>query len=136
MKDNGVVEKQMSPRIKALVLSAIAVACLVPVALFGWYQFRSRATHPINKVKNHTTPISGKTIDSTIPGFLRDEGVAVAEEGFKPSWGAEEIENDVWVVSYVFEVGRKATWISWEVDMESGSVTPRDELASELWDGK
>ncbi|MBN1289374.1 MAG: hypothetical protein JXA49_07050 [Actinobacteria bacterium] len=122
--------------LKSLVLLAAALGCLLPVVLFGWLQFQSRATDPINKVKRHESPIGGQAIDKTILEFVREEGLEVAEDGFKPSWGAEETEKDVWIVSYVFEVGRKATWISWEVNLKSGKITPRDGLARKLWNGE
>ena len=60
----------------------------------------------------------------------------IAREGFKPRWGAEETEDDVWVVSFVFEVGREAQWVSWRVYEDSGRVQPVDEVARELWEGR
>ncbi|MBN2168510.1 MAG: hypothetical protein JW738_04640 [Actinobacteria bacterium] len=128
--------KKMSSWLKTLVLLTAALALLLPVGLFGWLQFQSRATDPINKVKTRESPISGETIDKTILEFIREEDINIAENGFRPSWGAEEIEKDVWIVSYVFEVGRKATWISWEVDMNSGNIIPKDDTADALLNGQ
>lgn len=129
-------EKIRSRWTKALLLLLAAVICLAPVLLFGWYQFKHEAADPTQRVKKHESPLSGKPVSETILGFVKEQGVEIAQDGFKPTWGAEEISKDVWIVSYVFEVGRNATWISWEVNMKSGRVLPKDNLARELWYGK
>jgi len=119
----------------AVLVIAAAVAIAL-VAGFGWIQFRNRARGPIETVKVHAIPGTDVTIGEGIGDFIADRGIKVATDGFKPSWGAEQTSNDEWVVSYVFEVGRRARWISWKVNPESGEVVPRDDLAGELWKGQ
>lgn len=133
---NASNEKKKPPWLKSSLLLLAAVACIVPVLLFGWYQFKHETTDPLEKVKTHKSPLSGKQISDTILDFINEKRIEIAEDGFKPSWGAEEVSKDVWLVSYVFEVGRNATWISWEVNTRSGRVLPKDDLARELWYGK
>ncbi len=117
----------------ALVLGALVLILLV--AGFGWYQFRHRADAMIEVVKSHAIRGTDMNIAEGILDFVEDSGYKVVTDGFKPSWGAEEVSDGVWVVSYVFEVGRRARWISWKVDQGTGEVVPRDRLARELWEG-
>lgn len=119
-----------------MLLISAAIVFLAPVLFFGWYQFKNRAEDPIEKIKDHFIPGIEETIGEVILDFAERKDLDVEREGFKPSWGAEEISKDVWLVSYVFEVGRDATSISWEIDMKSGTVQPKDELAAELWFGR
>jgi hypothetical protein len=116
----------------ALLLAAAFLA-IAPVAGFGWYQFADRAQRPIDIVKAHKIPGSDSDIGDGILDFVKGKGVKVVSEGFKPSWGAEETGSGVWVVSYVFEVGRESRRLSWQVYPKSGRVLPKDALASELW---
>ena len=76
------------------------------------------------------------TIGEGILDFLGESGIKVVNEGFKPMWGAEEKDSGVWVVSYVFEVGRQSNRLSWKVDTRTGRVTPLDNLAQVLWEEK
>jgi len=120
---------------RSIVLLVIAAAGLALVACFGWYQFSRRAAVPVRLVKEHPINGAGVTIGEGIERFIRDKGVKVVEKGFKPSWGAEETGRGVFVVSYVYEVGRQARWISWQVLLPSGRVIPRGGWARELWSG-
>ncbi len=118
-----------------IICTAAGAVCLAAVALLGWYQFGHRAATAIDRVKSHRVPGTGKTIGESVEEAVRSHGYEVVAEGFKPSWGAEETQKGLWVVSYVFEVGREAHWVSWKVDTRSGEVTPRDSVARELWYG-
>ena len=129
-------EKERKGRRRVALYLAIALACLLLVGTFGLYQFAFRAKGPIQEVKSHRVPRTGETIEEIIEPYLRSKGQEIATEGFKPSWGAEETSPGVWLVSYVYEVGREARWISWEVDTRRGRVKPRDGMARELWEGK
>lgn len=131
----GEDEKSGIPPWKIAVSIAIAVVLLFAVAFFGWYQFAHRASDPIELVKEHRIPGTGESIAEGIEEFLEDGGLEIAREGFKPSWGAEETSRGVWVVSFVYEVGREAQWVSWKVYEDSGRVQPTGEVARELWDG-
>ena len=121
---------------RTVVQVGIAAVLLFAVAFFGWYQFAHRAKAPMDLVKEHRIPGTGETIEEGIEAFLEDGGVEIAREGFKPRWGAEETGSNVWVVSFVFEVGREAQSVSWKVYADSGEVRPSDEAARELWDEK
>ena len=121
---------------RVAILMIAAITAITLVAGFGWLQFKRRAERPVKIVKNHAIPGTDVTIGEGISNFVADKGIKIASEGFKPSWGAEETDKDVWVVSYVFEVGRQSHWISWKVYPKSGRVLPRDVLARELWDGR
>jgi hypothetical protein len=125
----------MSPKLKALSIAAVGVASLLIVLFFGWFQFSHVAKRPIDVVKLHAIPGTDTTIGEGIENFIRDKGQEIVREGFKPRWGAEETEKDVFIVSYVYEVGREAHWISWRVAMPSGRVEPLGGWARELWDG-
>ena len=118
------------------VLVIAAVVCVAVVAGFGWKQFKRRANRPMEIVKAHAIPGTEITIDEGILNFVADKGIKVATDGFRPSWGAEQTAKDEWVVSYVFEVGRQAQWISWRVYPKTGRVVPGDDLAGELWEGR
>ena len=118
-------------RIALLVTAAFLAVALV--AGFGWYQFARRAERPIGIIKTHAIPGTDTNVEEGILDFVKGKGVEVVSEGFKPSWGAEETASDVWVVSYVFEVGRESHRVSWQVYPKSGRVLPRDALARELW---
>jgi hypothetical protein len=118
---------------RSAVLFIVAIAAIALVAGFGWRQFGRRADGPIEIIKKHAIPGTDVTIGEGIENFVADRGIKVATQGFKPSWGAEETSKDVWVVSYVYEVGRQSHWISWKVYTKSGNVLPRDALARELW---
>jgi len=128
-------ESGVSP-LRIAVSVGIAAVLLFAVAFFGYYQFAHRAGPPMDLVKEHRIPGTGETIEEGIEAFLEDGGVKIAREGFKPRWGAEETEDDVWVVSFVFEVGREARWVSWRVYEDSGKVQPSGEVARELWEGR
>lgn len=106
------------------------------VAGMGFFQFGRRAAAPIDVVKSHDIDGTDVNIGEGILDFIGDRGFKVVNEGFKPSWGAEEVADDVWVVSYVFEVGRRSRWVSWKVNVDSGRVAPLDTLAGELWKGR
>ena len=127
-------EKAGSKRI--ILLIGIALVALLFAAGLGWYQFRQRAEAPIGIVKSHAIHGTDSNIGEGILGVIKDRGIEVLGEGFKPSWGAEEIAGDVWIVSYVFEVGRRSRWISWKVYYDTGRVVPLDGLAGELWGGR
>jgi hypothetical protein len=118
---------------RTAIMVGVAVVCIALVAGFGWRQFNKRAERPIEIVKTHAIPGTDVTIGEGINNFVADKGIKVVTTGFKPSWGAEETSKDVWVVSYVFEVGRQSHWVSWKVYPKSGNVIPRDALARELW---
>ncbi len=102
------------------------------VAGVGTYQFRVRAGNPVDIVKS--SPISGGrvTVGEGILDFIRARGIEVVSDGFKPTWGAEQVGDHEWVVSYVFEVGREARWASWKVDTRDGRIEPRNDLAREV----
>lgn len=117
-------------------LIAGAVICLLLVAGFGFYQFSHRAAAPIDLVKAKTIKSTGAPIGKGILDFIKAQGIKVVSEGFKPTWGAEQISRDVWEVSYVFEVGRQSHWATWTVNTRTGSVQPRDALASQIQQGK
>jgi hypothetical protein len=117
---------------RSTLLISIALLLLLAVTFFGWYQFDHRASRPINMIREHVSP-SGSTIGDSILGFIEGKGVEIVSRGFKPSWGAEEVSDNVFTVSFVYEVGREANWISWKVDMNSGEVAPLDDWAGELW---
>jgi hypothetical protein len=121
---------------RSAILFVVAVAALALVAGFGWWQFGRRANGPIEIIKYHAIPGTDVTIGEGIENFVADKGLKVATQGFKPSWGAEETSKDVWVVSYVYEVGRQSHWISWKVYTKSGDVLPQGPLARELWGSK
>lgn len=114
-------------------LAAAAAVLLVLVVLPGWYQWSHRARSPIDLVKGHFSEETGAAIGESIEQYLRSEGTEIVSEGFKPSWGAEETSDDVFVVAYVYEVGRDARWVSWEVDTATGEVRPLDDKAWGLW---
>jgi hypothetical protein len=116
-----------------LTLMVAGLLCVVMVGAAGWYQFARRAKEPIEIVRSHAVPGTDINIGEGIYGFIRDRGIKIVDEGFKPSWGAEEVADGVWMVSYVYEVGREANWISWKVYPGSGKVVPQDDLARELW---
>jgi hypothetical protein len=124
-----------SARLKAITLAALGAASLLLVVFFGWYQFSHRAKGPVELVKQHAIPGTDTTIGEGIENFIRDKGVQIVREGFKPSWGAEETGKNVFRVSYVYEVDREAHWISWRVIMPSGEVKPEGEWARELRGG-
>ncbi len=125
-------DRERSPR--RLVALALAAAVLfAAVAVLGWYQWSHRAASPIDLVKEHRSEATGTTIGSSIDSYLRSEGTEIVEEGFKPTWGAEEMEDGDFVVAYVYEIGRDSRWVSWRVDPVSGEVEPLDQTAWELW---
>jgi hypothetical protein len=118
-------------RLVALVV--VAAVLFAAVAAAGWYQWSHRAASPIDLVKEHRSEATGATIGAGIDSYLRSEGTEIVEEGFKPTWGAEEMEDGGFVVAYVYEVGRDSRWVSWRVDPGSGEVEPLDRAARELW---
>jgi len=130
-KDGG-----LSPKLKALLLAAVGIVSLLVVIIIGWYQFSNVASRPIDLVKQHAIPGTDTTISEGIDNFIRDKGQEIVHEGFKQRWGAEETEKDVFIISYVYEVGREAHWISWRVTMPSGKVKPEGGWARELWEGE
>lgn len=130
--DTGMGNKRKKV-ITRFLMAFFGVAICAAVSYFGWYQFRERAHVPIDIVREHKLPGSNISVEERIDGFLREQGIKVNQEAFAPRWGAERKEGDVWIVSYVFEVGRDATWLSWEVDIASGEVRPMGRLARELW---
>lgn len=118
---------------KRIVMASIAVLLLFLVVLGGWYQWAHRARRPIDLIKQHVSRETGRTIDDAIEGFIRQQGTEIVGTGFKPSWGAEEVGDNEYIVAYVYEVGRESNWISWRVSLPSGEVTPLDDWANELW---
>ena len=116
-----------------MLLVAVAFLSIALVAGFGWYQFADRAERPIGIIKTHAIPGTDTNVGEGILDFVKSRGIQVVSEGFKPAWGAEETASDVWVVSYVFEVGRESQRVSWKVYPKSGRVLPRDAIARELW---
>lgn len=121
---------------RIILLIGIALVALLLAAGFGWYQFGHRAEAPIGIVKSHAIHGTDLNIGEGILGVIKDRGIEVLGEGFKPSWGAEEIASNVWIVSYVFEVGRRSRWTAWKVYYDTGRVVPLDGLARELWEGR
>ena len=133
--DEGRDAEGKSSRWLIALFVCIALFALLLVAGLGQFQFSHRADLPIRIIKSHAVPGTDVTIGERILDFIKGKGIKVVSEGFKPSWGAEETGRDVWVVSYVFEVGRESRWVSWKVYPKSGKVIPRDEMAGELWEG-
>lgn len=125
----------LSPKMRALLFASVAIVCLFLVVIFGWYQFSHLARHPIEFVKQHTIPGTDITIGEGVENFIHDKGVKIVREGFRPTWGAEETKKNVFVVSFVYEVGRESHWISWRVTTPSGKVEPEGDWARELWEG-
>jgi len=113
-----------------------AVLSLAIVLTIGLFQFKHQAARPVSIVKGLRIHGTDVTIGQGILDFLKSTGTKVVNEGFKPTWGAEQTGGDRWVVSFVFEVGRQSHWASWVVNTRTGSVTPRDELARRIQQGK
>jgi len=113
-----------------------AVLSLAIVLTIGLFQFKHEASRPISMVKGLSIRGTDVTIGEGILDFIKSEGTAVVNEGFKPTWGAEQTGTDTWIVSYVFEVGRQSHWASWVVNTKTGAVSPSDGLASQLQKGK
>ena len=113
-----------------------AVLSLAIVLTIGLFQFKHQAARTVSIVKG--LPIHGTdvTIGQGILNFIKSTGTKVVNDGFKPTWGAEQTGSDRWVVSFVFELGRQSHWASWVVNTRTGSVTPRDELARRIQQGK
>lgn len=130
--DTGRRTSESPWRGRAAILVALALSCVALVFLFGFYQFSTRAGEPIDEVRNRGIPGTDVTVGEGILEFLKERGVQVVDGGFKPSWGAEEVGDGKWVVSYVFEVGRRSMWVSWRVGPGDGEVVPLDDLAREL----
>jgi hypothetical protein len=126
-------ERKSSGLKTELVLISLGLLFLAGVSLFGWYQFKHRTNAPIDLVKEHVVETGGATVGDTIQTFIEGKGVVIVSRGFKPSWGAEETSDNAFIVSFVYEVGREANWVSWKVDLESKQVTPLDDWAAELW---
>ncbi|MHB8895921.1 MAG: hypothetical protein ACYC99_12215 [Candidatus Geothermincolia bacterium] len=125
----------MSPRKQTLLLVAGALVALALVIVFGVYQFGRRSSGPVNLVK--AVPVHGTdvTIGDGILDFIKKSGIKVVSEGFRPSWGAEQVGDSEWIVSYIFEVGRQARWASWRINTKTGTVEPVDELARLIQNG-
>ena len=113
-----------------------ALLCAFIVGFFGWYQFSSKPSRAIELVRGSPIPGTDMTIGEGIEDFLQRKGIEVVRKAFKPRWGAEEIRKNIFKVSFVYEVGREANWISWEVDLHSNTFKPLGKWASELTYGK
>ena len=125
-----------SDRRSTVLYAAFGIIAVLLVTGFGWYQFAHRAAPPLDVVQTHPVPGTDTDVRERILDFVHGKGIKVVNEGFKPTWGAEETAKDVWVVSYVFEVGRESHWLSWKVYPKTGKVVPLDSLARELWNGR
>jgi hypothetical protein len=120
-------------RLPLLIVGAFVALALV--VGFGLYQFRVRAKSPIDKVKTEAIHGTDVTNGDGILDFIKSKGIKVVSEGFKPTWGAEQVGDHEWVVSYVFEVGRQSHWATWRVNTNTGSVTPVNTLARQIQGG-
>jgi len=125
----------MSQRKKTVLLVAGALVALALVIILGAYQFGHRAQGPIDLVKALRVSGTDVTIGSSILDFVKERGIKVVSEGFRPTWGAEQVSDRKWVVSYIFEVGREARWASWRVDTVTGGIEPANELARQIQNG-
>lgn len=132
--DAGAEGRGKGARRTALLVSA-ALGALAVVSMLGWYQFNHRAASPIDMVRARAVHGTDATIGEVILEFVKDRGTEVTVENFTPSWGAEETGEGVWVVSYVFEEGRRSRWVSWRVHTGSGKLVPLDAVARELLEG-
>lgn len=124
-------EKRWSRRGRIVAL-AVGLALIAVVCAFGYYQFDHRASAAIEMVKSIPMHGTDVTIGEGALDFIKSGGVEVVSEGFRPTWGAEEVGDGEWVVSYVFEVGRESSWARWKVDARTGEVTPTNDLAREM----
>lgn len=125
-----------SDRRSTVLFAAFGIIAVLLVTGFGWYQFAHRAAAPLDMVQTHPVHGTDTNVREKVLDFVQGKGIKVVNEGFKPTWGAEETAKDVWVVSYVFEVGRESHWLSWKVYPKTGKVVPLDSLARELWNGR
>lgn len=123
-------------RHRTLLLLVGAVVSLALVFGIGFYQFSYRARTPIDIVKNQPVHGTDVSIGDGILDFVKAQGVKVVSEGFKPNWGAEQVGDTEWVVSYVFEVGRQSHWLSWRVNTKTGTIVPRNALSRQVLEGK
>jgi hypothetical protein len=117
----------------------LVIGALVSLALVvgvGSYQFSHRARVPIDIVR--TQPVHGTDVNvgDGILDFVKSQGIKVVTEGFKPSFGAEQVGDDEWVVSYVYEVGRQSNRLSWRVNTRTGDILPRSALSRRILDGQ
>jgi hypothetical protein len=126
----------MSARRRTLLLIGGAAVCLALVIGLGYYQFGARAKAPIDLVKAKKLAGQDVTLGDGILDAIKAQGIEVVSEGFRPSWGAEQVGAHEWIVSFVFEVGRQAHWASWTVNTSTGTVKPRNELARTLYPGR
>lgn len=113
-----------------------AILSLAIVLTLGLFQFKHQSVKPISIVKGLKIGGTNTTVGLGILDFLKSTETKVVNEGFKPTWGAEQTGGDTWVVSFVFEVGRQSHWASWFVNTRTGTATPRDELARRVQQGK
>jgi hypothetical protein len=134
-KPEPVARVPMSGRRRTLLLLCGAAVCLALVVVLGFYQFGTRAKAPIDLVKSRKIQGTDVTLGQGILAAIKKQGVKVVSEGFRPTWGAEQVGAHRWIVAFVFEIGRQAHWASWTVDTASGTVRPRDELARKLYAG-
>lgn len=125
----------MSLAKKTLFLAGGALVCLAIVAGIGLYQFDSRARDPVEIVRSQPLKGTGGTIGEGIGDYLKASGIKVVSEGFKPTWGAEQVSDDEWIVNYIFEVGRESRWASWTVNTRTGQLKPRNDLARRMQAG-
>ena len=128
-------ERSWAVRWRTPLLIGGAILSLAIVLTIGLFQFEHQASRPISMVKNEAIHGTDVNIGDGILNFLKSNGVKVVNEGFKPTWGAEQTGADRWVVSYVFEVGRQSHWASWVVNTGTGSIVPRDALARRIQQG-
>jgi len=119
----------MNPGVRTGLMLGAALLCIALVACMGFFQFRSRAGDAIDMVRSLELGRTGTTVGDGILDYLKDSGIEVVSEGFKPAWGAEQVGNNRWIVNFTFEEGRQATWASWTVDTRSGKIAPRNDLA-------
>jgi len=129
-------ERSRVLRWRTPLLIAGAILALAIVLTIGLFQVKHQAARPISIVKGLKISGTNTTIGSGILDFIKSTGTKIVNEGFKPTWGAEQTGSDTWVVSFVFEVGRQSHWASWFVNTRTGTATPRDELARRVQQGK
>ncbi|HZQ83542.1 MAG TPA: septation protein SepH [Acidimicrobiales bacterium] len=75
---------------------------------------------------------SSQPLDTAVKWNLGDRGIYLEEDEYEEGWGARNLRDTLWLVSFQYVSRKREQRAEWELEHTSSRLTPKNRLASDL----
>ena len=75
---------------------------------------------------------SSQALDTAVRWNLGDRGIYLDDDEYELGWGARNLRDTLWLVTFVYESRKREQRAEWELEHTSTKLTPKNRLASDL----